>query len=151
MRLLLGLALAMAVLLALALGVRAQGVCRLEATTKDGYAFDVRGHGFERGELVSFRFGLMQSEPWEISKKADRHGSFWEGLYFDATTPQGMYRLTADAASCRAQATIEWPLPDTATEAVNVPSALPPFLIVVPAGLIAFAAALRAPFKKEAG
>jgi hypothetical protein len=151
MRLLLGLTLATAAVLALAVAVRAQGDCRLEATTKDGYAFDVRGHGFEPGEMVSFRFGLIQNEPWEIEKTADRRGSFWEGLYFDTTTPRGIYRLTAHSVSCATETTIEWPLPDTATEFLDVVPDAWRFLFVVAAGLIAFSAALRAPINKQAG
>lgn len=141
----LGLLLGVLGVLALVSAVAASGGCKLSATTRDGFAFDIRGNGFAAGEEVTFRFGLVQNEPWEISKRANRHGSFWEGLYFESTTPSGVYLLTAEAASCSARTTIAWPLPDTATAATE---RSPGFLswrlwLVLAAGLIAFSATLK--------
>ena len=140
-----GLLIGLVALLAIAAPVGAQGDCWLDVQQEDEFSFAIRGEGFEPREEVTFRYGLAQNVPWTIEKTADRHGSFWEGLYFESTTPTGVYELTADAVSCSAEATIQWPLPDTAIESVDVvPDSLPwHLLIVAAASLVTFVAVFR--------
>ena len=132
--------------LAIAAPVSASAHCELGVVlVEPAAAFHrVSGSGFAANEEVELQLYFDGEAVFlaPLLKTADGDGTFFDRLTMLPRDPVGMYTMRATAASCNAEATFEWALPDTAVElpttSGQVPS-IPALTWPLVAGTLAFA------------
>lgn len=136
--------------LAIAAPVSAAAHCELSVVLADrATAFHrVSGSGFAPNEEVELQV-YFDNEPMLLApllKTADGDGQFLDGLRMLPKDPVGTYTMRATAASCNAETTFVWVLPDTAV-ALPTPAAprTPDLTWALVAGALAFAYVLISP------
>ncbi len=136
--------------LAIAAPVAASAHCELTVVLVDPAAafHRVSGAGFAPNEEVELQLYLDNEAVFlaPLQKTADSHGKFFDGLTMLPKDPVGTYTMRATAASCTAETTFEWSLPDTAV-VLPIPAApsAPDHAWVFVAGLLVFAYMLISP------
>ena len=138
--------------LAVAAPVSASGHCDLTvAHIEGGAAFHrVSGSGFVADEEVELQLYFDNEAVFlaPVLKTADGDGKFFDGLSMLPKDPVGTYTMRATAASCDAQTTFVWALPDTAVELPATAGqmlSIPALTWVLVAGTLAFAYFLISP------
>ena len=104
--------------LAVAAPVSASGHCELTVVRVEaGAGFHrVSGSSFAPNEEVELQLYLGNEAQFlaPLLKIADGDGKFFDGLWFLPKDAAGTYAMRATAASCNAETTFMWALPDTA-------------------------------------